>query len=92
MVHVEGNGGAEGGREWFSVAAARIVGFDWTVLRDRDLVVHCWTREAVVGVPEGFRAFEGHMEREEMQSKGEGEGKRDDTDAGAEMGVGPRNV
>lgn len=28
MVHVEGNGSGEGGREWMSVAAARVVGFD----------------------------------------------------------------
>ena len=57
-----GNRMAHTGKEdkgWVSVSAVRIVHFDWKLLEDKELTVHCWTASAVVPIPEGFRSFEG---------------------------------
>ena len=59
MLHTDGRGG----KEWISVSVPRIVDFDWALFRDKELVVHCWTKMAVVDVPEGFKAFEGEIPR-----------------------------
>jgi len=68
MVHV---GEEEGGgiANLVSVCAARIVGFDWGCLRDREMVMHVWTREAVTEVPEGFRAFKEQPGREGFRGR-----------------------
>lgn len=53
MAHTE-----DGGKNWVSVSAPRLVNFDWKVLHDKELTVHCWTKSAVVPIPEGFKSFE----------------------------------
>lgn len=60
MAHTD----AAGGKEWVSVSATKIVGFDWKQLQNKESTIHCWTGEAVVDVPEGFRAWKGqpHVE------------------------------
>lgn len=45
-------------KAWVSVSVARLVGFDWATLKDKDAVTHIWTKQAVNEVPEGFKAFE----------------------------------
>lgn len=58
------NGGeAKEGLPWFTVPAPNLVGFDWRKMmrEDKQRVVHCWTKHAVVDVPEGYVQFEGQV-------------------------------
>ena len=53
MVHT-----LRGGNEWVTVSAPRITNFDWKLMEDKELVLHCWTKNAVVPIPKGVKTFE----------------------------------
>jgi hypothetical protein len=46
------------GKEWVSLSAARIIGFDWKAFGDTEKTIHVWTSKALVPIPEGVRRFE----------------------------------
>lgn len=64
MAHTDGNGG----KEYVSVSATKLVGSDWALLEDKELVRHSWTQEAVVEVPEGFKAWKGQPTSDKLAS------------------------
>ena len=56
---------------WVTAPVGSIINFDWELLKDKDLMLHCWTKRAVMPVfPDGARQFEAEPSFDDMLASG----------------------
>lgn len=44
-------------KQFVALSGPRIVDFDWNMFQDNRVTTHWWTEQAVVPIPEGFKAW-----------------------------------